>query len=86
MSTRDFPNVSRRRLEALKAELVAHGVKVPSGDTGKIVAPPGVAVLVSYDEHRQVLHVEIEKKPFWVPARLVWETLNRGIWKDATLD
>ncbi len=75
--TRTFTNVSRAQVDKLR-ESIAAFVPLGQGDTGAIESH-GFKGSFAYDEPAQTLTLSISQKPMFVPAAMVWQTIERAL-------
>ncbi|HKU66501.1 MAG TPA: hypothetical protein VJP85_01880 [Candidatus Baltobacteraceae bacterium] len=75
--SKTFNNIERSQVERLRSQIAAY-VQLPPGDSGAIESQ-GMKGRYAYDEPAKTLTLTLEEVPFFVPAGMIWSTIERAL-------
>jgi len=78
-ANKDYPSLTRESFERLKGELRRRGSNPPDADSGEFQGSHGLVWRCRYDGAKQVLHLSIVKKPFYIPYQQVWNRVDSAV-------
>ncbi len=76
---RNFPNVDSKIFSGIRVELAKIDLDLPEEHEGTITSQAyGVTAAYRLDEPTSVLHVQVTKKPFFVPCTYIYGKLEEA--------
>ena len=78
MESKTFSPVTPAQFEKIRTLMLAKGFQFPPGNTGRVASEKvGVELSFSYDG-TNALTIQIEKKPMFVPASMIWTEMKKA--------